>query len=475
MTARILVVDDIPANVRLLEAKLKAEYFEVLTASDGPAALEAAQAQAPDLILLDVMMPGMDGFEVARRLKADPKTRHIPIVMITALTDTSDRVRGLEAGADDFLSKPVNDVALFARVRSLARLKVMIDELRVRHATTGQLEIADEGPLDAEDDAANGHILLVESVDLLAEKLAARLSAAGHEVQRATSSAEALERSREQGLDLLMVSLHLAGEDGLRLCSRFRSQDETRHVPILLILDEDELEQLTKGLELGVTDYLIRPIDHNELLARTRTQIRRRRYHDKLREMLDKSVSLAYTDALTGIYNRRYMNAHLDRKIMEISDTQKPLSVVIFDIDHFKQVNDNYGHAGGDEVLRTLAERVGSSIRDFDLLARYGGEEFVVIMPSTPADVAAMVAERLRQRLEAQAFEVSGHDQPLPITASLGVATTTDPMETADNLLARADTALYAAKRGGRNRVCSADAPEGAGAEEPINAVAGGA
>ncbi|MEE9210072.1 MAG: PleD family two-component system response regulator [Kiloniellales bacterium] len=475
MTARILVVDDIPANVRLLEAKLKAEYFEVLTASDGPAALEAAQAQAPDLILLDVMMPGMDGFEVARRLKADPKTRHIPIVMITALTDTSDRVRGLEAGADDFLSKPVNDVALFARVRSLARLKVMIDELRVRHATTGQLEIADEGPLDAEDDAANGHILLVESVDLLAEKLAARLSAAGHEVQRATSSAEALERSREQGLDLLMVSLHLAGEDGLRLCSRFRSQDQTRHVPILLILDEDELEQLAKGLELGVTDYLIRPIDHNELLARTRTQIRRRRYHDKLREMLDKSVSLAYTDALTGVYNRRYMNAHLDRKIMEISDTQKPLSVVIFDIDHFKQVNDNYGHAGGDEVLRTLAERVGSSIRDFDLLARYGGEEFVVIMPSTPADVAAMVAERLRQRLEAQAFEVSGHDQPLPITASLGVATTTDPMETADNLLARADAALYAAKRGGRNRVCSADAHEGAGAEEPINAVAGGA
>ena len=475
MTARILVVDDIPANVRLLEAKLKAEYFEVLTASDGPAALEAAQAQAPDLILLDVMMPGMDGFEVAGRLKADPKTRHIPIVMITALTDTSDRVRGLEAGADDFLSKPVNDVALFARVRSLARLKVMIDELRVRHATTGQLEIADEGPLDAEDDAANGHILLVESVDLLAEKLAARLSAAGHEVQRATSSAEALERSREQGLDLLMVSLHLAGEDGLRLCSRFRSQDQTRHVPILLILDEDELEQLAKGLELGVTDYLIRPIDHNELLARTRTQIRRRRYHDKLREMLDKSVSLAYTDALTGVYNRRYMNAHLDRKIMEISDTQKPLSVVIFDIDHFKQVNDNYGHAGGDEVLRTLAERVGSSIRDFDLLARYGGEEFVVIMPSTPADVAAMVAERLRQRLEAQAFEVSGHDQPLPITASLGVATTTDPMETADNLLARADAALYAAKRGGRNRVCSADAPEGAGAEEPINAVAGGA
>ncbi len=471
MTARILVVDDIPANVRLLEAKLKAEYFEVLTASDGPAALEAAQAQAPDLILLDVMMPGMDGFEVAGRLKADPKTRHIPIVMITALPDTSDRVRGLEAGADDFLSKPVNDVALFARVRSLARLKVMIDELRVRHATTGQLEIADEGPLDAEDDAANGHILLVESVDLLAEKLAARLSAAGHEVQRATSSAEALERSREQGLDLLMVSLHLAGEDGLRLCSRFRSQDETRHVPVLLILDEDELEQLAKGLELGVTDYLIRPIDHNELLARTRTQIRRRRYHDKLREMLESSVSMAYTDGLTGVYNRRYMNSHLDRKIMEITDSGKPVSVMMFDIDHFKQVNDSYGHASGDEVLKDIAVRVSDNVRDFDLVSRYGGEEFVIIMPNTAAEAAYMVAERVRKRIGDTPFAIPGREQPLPVTISVGVATTSDPAEQATDLLGRADALLYEAKGAGRN--CTRSDEIAAAPEAEQAAVAG--
>jgi two-component system cell cycle response regulator len=356
MTARILVVDDIPANVRLLEAKLMAEYFEVLTASDGPSALEVANTQAPDLILLDVMMPGMDGFEVAERLKAEPKTRHIPIVMITALTDTADRVRGLEAGADDFLSKPVNDIALFARVRSLARLKVMMDELRVRNATTGEMDISGEAPQDAEEDAANGQILMVESGDLLAERLSQCLTAAGHRVQRVSNGAEALELGRQPGLDLIMVSLSLAGEDGLRLCSQFRSHDETRHVPILLILDEADLAQLAKGLELGVTDYLIRPIDQNELLARTRTQIRRRRYHDKLHQMLDNSVSLAYTDALTGTYNRRYMNAHLDRKIMEVANTQKPVSVMIFDIDHFKRVNDDYGHASGDEVLKAMAD-----------------------------------------------------------------------------------------------------------------------
>lgn len=461
MSARILVVDDIPANVRLLEAKLMAEYFEVLTASDGASALAVANEQAPDLILLDVMMPGMDGFEVAERLKGDPKTRHIPIVMITALTDTADRVRGLEAGADDFLSKPVNDVALFARVRSLTRLKVMMDELRVRHATTGALDIAGEAPQDADENADNGQILMVESEDLLAEKLTGFLTEAGHEVRRATGTAEALQMSREQSLDLMMVSLDLAGEDGLRLCSQFRSQDETRHVPILLILDEGDLTQLAKGLDLGVTDYLIRPIDQNELLARTRTQVRRRRYHDKLHQMLDTSVSLAYTDALTGVYNRRYMNAHLDRKIMEIADSQKPVSVMIFDIDHFKRVNDTYGHASGDEVLKAIAERVASSIRDFDLLARYGGEEFVVIMPATPVDISVMVAERLCRKIEEEPFEVSGSEAPLPITASIGVATTVDPGETAENLLARADGALYEAKNGGRNQVRSADPPQG--------------
>ncbi len=475
MTARILVVDDIPANVRLLEAKLMAEYFEVLTASDGPSALEVANAQAPDLILLDVMMPGMDGLEVAKRLKADPKTRHIPIVMITALTDTADRVRGLQAGADDFLSKPVNDIALFARVRSLARLKVMMDELRVRDATTGELDIAGELPQDAEDDAANGQILMVESDDLLAEKLIEFLTDAGHSVDRVTSGADALERSREPGLDLVMVSLDLAGEDGLRLCSQFRSQDETRHVPILLILDESELAQLAKGLELGVTDYLIRPIDQNELLARTRTQIRRRRYHDKLHQVLDNSVSMAYTDALTGIYNRRYMNAHLDRKIMEINNTQQPVSVMMFDIDHFKRVNDTYGHASGDDVLRAVAQRVNGGIRDFDLLARYGGEEFVVIMPSTPADISLMVAERLCRKIAAAPFEATGSQTALGITASIGVATTTDPMETSDALLGRADAALYEAKNGGRNQVRSAEAPDSAAAAIPAAAAAGGA
>ena len=454
MSARILVVDDIPANLRLLEAKLSAEYFEVLTANDGPAALEAAANLAPDLILLDVMMPGMDGFEVARRLKDDPKTRHIPVVMLTALSETADRVRGLDAGADDFLSKPVNDVALFARVRSLTRLKVMMDELRVRHASSGELDVSGEA-LTEEVDAKPGSILLLESQEMLAATVTGYLNDAGHTVERASSGDEAWTRLESMSPDLIIVNLRLAGEDGLRLCSQFRTKEETRHTPILLIISPDDLEELAKGLDLGVTDYLVRPFDRNELLARTRTQIRRRRYHDKLRSMLDDSVSMAYTDALTGVYNRRYMNAHLDRQIMEIGDTQKPVSVILFDIDHFKSVNDTHGHAAGDEILKQVAGRVGSGIRDFDMLARYGGEEFVVIMPNTPADDAVAVAERLRKSLEATGFDLEC-GTALAVTASWGVVTTSDPMETAESLLQRADDALYSAKHSGRNQVCAA-------------------
>ncbi|NIA70261.1 PleD family two-component system response regulator [Pelagibius litoralis] len=457
MTARILVVDDIPANVKLLEVKLSAEYFDVLTASDGPSAIELARSEAPDLILSDVMMPGMDGFELCERLKADPATSHIPLVMITALSDVADRVRGLEAGADDFLTKPVNDIALFARVRSLARLKLMMDELRVRQAASGNDEVLAENDVEVEDTIVDARILLADASQTLAGKVSDYLAEDGHRTDHVKTVDEALSAAQGADFDLLIVSLHLGQEDGLRLCSQFRSQDDTRHVPILLLLDEEDLPRLPKGLEIGVTDYVIKPIDRNELRARTRTQIRRRRYHDKLRDMLRSSVALAYTDTLTGVYNRRYMSAHLDRKIVEIAETVKPVSILMFDLDHFKSVNDTHGHTAGDEVLQELANRVTRGIRDLDLLCRYGGEEFVIVMPDADVDVAVNVAERVRSLVADQPFAISGSDTSLDVTISIGAATTRDPMETPEALISRADEALYGAKEAGRNRVRSAE------------------
>ena len=147
MTARVLVVDDILSNVKLLEAKLTTEYFEVVTAYSGEEALKRVAAEPPDIVLLDVMMPGMDGFEVCRRIKADPKTAHVPVIMVTALDQPADRIAGLDAGADDFLTKPIDDTALFARVRSLVRLKMMTDELLMREETGQSLGLVEGAEL----------------------------------------------------------------------------------------------------------------------------------------------------------------------------------------------------------------------------------------------------------------------------------------------------------------------------------------
>ncbi|HVT50634.1 MAG TPA: PleD family two-component system response regulator, partial [Dongiaceae bacterium] len=355
MSARILVVDDIAANVRLLEAKLAAEYFEVVTASSGPEALNIIERNAPDIVLLDVMMPEMDGFEVCAKIRANPKTRFLPVVMVTALSDPSDRVRGLEAGADDFLTKPVNDLALFARVRSLVRLKMMMDEWRMREQTSGQFDLLSGEADPPPEDDRNAEILLVESFQPAAQRIVGVLSGDGNKVEVADSIVKGMEAAAKARHDLIITNIQVAGEDGLRLCSHLRSQEETRQVPILLIVEDYDMPRLIKGLDIGASDYLMKPIDPNELLARVRIQIRRRRYQDRLRANFERSLSLALTDSLTGLYNRRYALRHLDGLMRRVVATGKTLGVLVCDLDRFKSVNDSYGHAAGDEVLKQFA------------------------------------------------------------------------------------------------------------------------
>src|SRR3990172_3132596 len=191
MSARILVVDDLPANLKLLEARLNAEYFAVKTASNGRDALEICESGQCDIVLLDVMMPGMDGFEVARRLKKNPATHHIPVIMITALDQPSDRVKGLEAGADDFLTKPVDDLALITRVKNLARLKMLTDEMLMRASTEEQMGFGGGMSVRLDELGRGAHILLVEDRDRAAERIVDALKA-DHQVEREADPARAL-------------------------------------------------------------------------------------------------------------------------------------------------------------------------------------------------------------------------------------------------------------------------------------------
>ncbi len=279
-----------------------------------------------------------------------------------------------------------------------------------------------------------------------------------HEVAFETHPQEALFRAAENNFELVVVSLNLTDFDPLRLCSQLRSLERTRAVPILLLADAEDRPRILRGLDLGVNDYILRPIDRNELVARVRTQLRRKRYADSLRENVQAAIELAVVDALTGLNNRRFLETHLAQALDKAAQKGRPLSLMILDIDHFKAVNDTYGHDAGDEVLKVFARRIKRVLRGADLVCRLGGEEFVVVMPDTPVPIAARVAERLRAAVEGEGFPIDAKgSRTITVTTSIGIAERGVEAD-ADALLHRSDKALYASKTAGRNRVTAAAA-----------------
>jgi two-component system cell cycle response regulator len=395
-------------------------------------------------------MPGMDGLEVCRRLRAAPDTAHLPIVLLTAFDRPADRMRGLESGADDFLTKPVDEIALIARVRSLVRLKFSIDELRSRAAHSAEAGTAAAEALKL-DPSERGRLLLVDEQRNSRERIAGALSPY-HHVILAEEPGEALVAAREETIDLMIVSLGSRGFDGLRLCRQARSHARTRNLPILLIADPDDRPKVLRGLELGANDYLTRPIDRNELLARVRTNIRQKLYADRLRQSVQQSIEMALYDSLTGLNNRRSLERRLPAMIETARARSAALTMMVLDIDHFKRVNDTYGHDVGDRVLKGFGGQLQETVRSGDLICRLGGEEFVVVMPGADAAEAARIAERARRTTESREFLVDRAAGSVSITVSIGLAEWRENWNYAE-LYRRADRALYRSKSAGRNRV----------------------
>lgn len=449
MTARVLVVDDIPANVRLLEAKLSAEYFHVQTASGGPEALAKIHDEPPDIVLLDVMMPEMDGFEVCRRMKQDPACAHVPVVMVTALDQPSDRIKGLDAGADDFLTKPVDDLSMFARVRSLVRMKSMFEELRMREETRQNLGLSDANALAVEPDPTGAILFVDDRPDL--PVWIDTLASLGNEVTGISDFGAALTHTDGPSYDAVIISISSPAFDGLRLISEFRANPSLRNTPVIALVAAGEHRKLAQALDLGANDYLRLPLDRSEFIVRVKTQLRKKRYTDLLRQNLRRGMEMAVRDHLTGLFNRRYMSQHLET-LLKSASAVKPISLLIMDIDYFNQVNNTYGHLAGDDVLRQFADRLNENIRGVDLACRYGGEEFVVVLSDTDPDVACLVGERLRRAVEKTTFAVEQASAQIPVTVSVGVASSSGD-DSSSALLRRADQALYRAKREGRNRV----------------------
>lgn len=449
MTAKILVVDDIEANRRLLQAKLEAKYYTVFMADNGELAIESAIRHQPDIVLLDVMMPGMDGYEVCRRLKSHIATRHIPIVMITALTDIDDRLRGLEAGADDFLSKPVDDFGLLTRLDALVRYNLVADELRTRGANSAGAEQFSDFERELLDAPAS--ILVIDRDNHEARRITSALKTMGHSAETWIDANEA--GVQFKNLDLIIVALSGQGHDALKLCAQLLTLKEAREYSIIVTCDPDEQDLALEALRIGASDIILTPLDLSELQARVRAQTRRKRYIDVLRRRVDKGMELSVIDHLTGLYNRRHMLERLQVWMRRSGANSQPVSVVAFDIDHFKSINDKYGHEAGDQVLRAFAERLRTNIRPKDIVCRPGGEEFLVIMPETPAELAIKGAERIRHAIAEVPFQTDRSSDQIQVTVSAGVATHHGDGELLADFLHRADQALYQAKQNGRNRI----------------------
>lgn len=448
MTATILVVDDLDANVRLLEAKLLAEYYTVLTASSGEGALEVLAQNKVDVVLLDVMMPGMDGFTTCRAIKQNPETTHIPVVIVTALSEIQDRVKGLDAGADEFLTKPINDKALLTRVKSLARMKTVIDELKLRNKVNAELG---GSVVELKDNFSESKILLLDDDVIQAKNIREYLADLSGQV-KVLPSADGIDALGVFIPDLVIISCQIDGIDPLRVAVMLRSKPMFKNTVLMMLAEDENLPMVMKGMELGVNDYFIYPVDKSELKARVRTQLRRKHYQDNLRAELEESVDLSTKDGLTGVFNRRYFDIHLKQMIEKSRETGKQIAMIMLDMDHFKQVNDTYGHLAGDAVLRKLSSILKTSFRVTDLVARYGGEEFVVLLNNADSAMGSKIAEEFRALVAKTEFMIPGQVKGLHKTVSVGVAQI-QAGDSPEDFTARADKALYQAKESGRNKV----------------------
>lgn len=450
MTATVLVVDDVEANVKLLEAKLFSEYYVVLTAESGLQALDVLKNNKVDVILLDVMMPELDGFETCRRIKENPETAHIPVVMVTALSDVEDRVKGLESGADEFLSKPIDDTALFARVKSLSRMKSVIDELKLRNKTNEELggTIFEFGG----DDFSDKQILIIDDDVVQARNIKAHLSNLSGKIHVTTNPNDLINPTDDNLPDVIIISAQLDEEDPLRIVVMLKSKEQFKNAAVMMLTEEENIPLVIKGMDLGVNDYFMYPVDKSELIARVKTQLRRKKFQDDLRSEFEETVDLSIKDGLTGVFNRRYFDSHLSQMMEKSKESRSPFCLMIIDMDHFKKVNDQYGHQSGDEVIKSVINLLKKAFRVTDLISRYGGEEFTVILRDADIEEGKVIADRAREKVANLKCHIPATDDPITQTVSIGIAQY-DINENTQEFIERVDKALYEAKETGRNKV----------------------
>jgi len=449
----ILIVDDDPLNVKLLAATLPTNEYKTITAYGGIEALEKVNSQSPDLILLDIMMPEIDGYEVTRRVKSEPHSRKTPIILITALDGTTEKIKGIEAGADEFLNKPVNAIELSARVKSLLRLKQYREQLKIRSQSREAFTL----PSSKEETTQTKDlpvVLLVEDNETDAKLIQKYLEGQQYLVKHVSDGEETISYAQGERVDLVLLDILLPRMDGFEVCKRLKEMYQMRNTQIVLITCLSDMESKIKGIDLGADDYLVKPINKEELKARVNALLKKKACIDKLSTNYESALHSAITDSLTGVYNHSYFKHFLELETKRSLRQGNTLALIMIDIDGFKEYNDTLGHLAGDQVLRELADLLKSNIREVDLAARYGGDEFALVFPYTNMEKAQNTAERITRIIHEHLFD---HDLSLPnqrLSVSMGMALFPEHSSDISELIKKADRSLYRAKEQGGNRVC---------------------
>lgn len=465
MTGTILIADGVTTNRIVLKVKLAAAFYSVVQASSGAEALRAIQQHKPDLVIIGDTLPDQTAAELCTRLKMGKTPELLPIVLVASVQSQEARLDALRAGADDVLTKPLDDQVMLARLRSLLRARDMDQELRLRDGTERALGFAEEtAPFESP-----AKIALICQDPRFCRSLKHELERSLPHSVEAMRTSVALSRA-ETNWDTLVIRLCPKGpSQELALLSDLRTRRGTRHAGIIVIVPQDCRAAAASALDLGASDILPEPYHPDELSLRINAQTSRKRVSDRLRDRLRDGMRAAVTDSLTGLYNRRYAMPHLQRALEHAARSGHSCAVMVADIDHFKTVNDRFGHAAGDTVLVSVAERLRDNLRSVDLIARTGGEEFLIVMPETDRDAACAAADRMCRLIGAEQVPLPGRTDRVQVTISIGL-TLSDCLNPPDagasegaeaqalKLLDRADQALYRAKQNGRNRVTFARA-----------------
>ncbi len=462
MSGRVLIIDPNPGNRLLLKSMLLSAYCAVETLSDAGVADAAVRATGADLVFLEWGAEGAD--DLLADIKRSAPTAHLPVIVTLPpnMRDEAVVTAAFRAGADDVLPRPYSEIALHARIRMFLRLKRMHDELALRDDTAdlfatcgGMAEPRNQWP------GPPAPLVILDPEPRVLAGFGGRLtSSLPRPVLRCGSLAEALSACAAQPVAAVLAGMTASrpAEVGLRLIGNMQADPALRHTPVLAVVPGGDEVLASRAMDMGAADFVSPDVPVAELVSRIDALDRRRLLSDKLRDSVRSGMRMAITDPLTGLYNRHYADRHVPRLIERSERDARAFTLMILDLDNFKAINDRYGHACGDTVLRAVADRLRNNVRSADLVARHGGEEFLIALPDTAPQTGVKAAERLRSAISSMSIRPAPGLPPLLVTVSVGAAVAMPGRSRSFEALREdADRALYESKQAGRNRVHFAD------------------